>query len=74
MSQWEAGRVPAGIDDAFKLVAFAESVGVQVAKAAADPILEAQMTEAAKAGLIERRSTVRRVADRQRLAAAGQGV
>ena len=40
----------------------------------ADPILETQLTEAAKAGLIERRTLVRRADDRAMLAAMkGQG-
>lgn len=42
--------------------------------AAADPTLEAQMTEAAQAGLIERRTDVRRADDRAALAAMkGEG-
>lgn len=40
---------------------------------AIDPILEAQLTEAAKAGLIERRVHIQRQADRDALAAAGKG-
>ncbi len=40
----------------------------------ADPILEAQMAEAAKSGLLERRTVVRRADDRTMLAAMkGQG-
>ncbi|MDO8251429.1 MAG: hypothetical protein Q7T78_17150 [Rhodoferax sp.] len=38
----------------------------------ADPILEAQMAEAAKSGLIERRSLVRRTEDRAMRAALGK--
>jgi len=40
--------------------------------AEADPILEAQLTEAAKAGLIERRTVVRRADDRAMRAALTQ--
>lgn len=39
-----------------------------------DPELDCAMAEAAQAGLIERRIFVRRADDRERLAAAGQGV
>jgi hypothetical protein len=46
MSQWEAGRVPAGIDDAFKLVAFAKGMGVQIPEVS---------TEAFKAGVTKER-------------------
>lgn len=70
MSQWESGKVPAGADDALKLVAFAKGMGVQIEEAEFDQALDAQMAEAAQAGLIERRVFVRRADDRARLAAA----
>lgn len=69
MSHWEAGRVPAGIDDAFKLVAFAESMGVQIPDASADPMLDARMTDAVKASQIERHTLVRHADYRAMLAA-----
>lgn len=75
MSQWESGKVPAGVDDALKLVAFAKEMGVQIEKESS--ILDAGSTEAAKAGQVERRTLVRCAPDhamRDVLNAAWQGV
>ena len=79
MSQWESGKVPAGADDALKLVAFARVMGVQLHEETNDPIFETQLVEAAKAGVIERRDPAkpgrrdRDIKAYAALAAAGQG-
>ena len=75
MSQWESGKVPAGVDDALKLVAFAKDMGVQIEEESSTRVTG--MAEAAKVDQIERREKVLRAHDhamRDVLNAAGKGV